>query len=53
MQPTFDCMLNVPEGMNPDDAVNKEAYGVPPLQGRWEKGLNYLLYSKRCFNAYY
>ncbi|KAL4469872.1 hypothetical protein ABPG72_011093 [Tetrahymena utriculariae] len=52
MQPNFGYPLNVPEGMDPNGAVNREAYSVPALKNRWENGISYLKYSFNSFAAY-
>lgn len=52
MQPSFEHVLNVPEGIDSTHAVNKEAYGVPTLHGRWEKDIKFLQFSKNTLGAY-
>ena len=52
MQPNLDYILDVPAGMNPDQAVNREAYGVPPLKNRWQPNTKYLKYAFNSFKAY-
>lgn len=36
MGPVFNEVLNVPKGIDKSNALNKIAYNIPPLLGRWD-----------------
>lgn len=52
MQPEFYEPLNVPQGINPENAITKTAYKVPPLINRWKYGIYYGEYGYNSLKAY-
>lgn len=41
MGPRHNQKLNVPEGIDPNSAMNREAYQVPPISNRWKKDITF------------
>lgn len=52
MGPKYNEILNVPIGIDNSKALNKPAYNVPPLIGRWKENITFLEYSANSFKAY-
>lgn len=52
MAPKFNEILDVPEGVDGASSLNKDAYQVPSLVGRWQPGMRYLDYSYNCYKSY-
>jgi hypothetical protein len=46
--------MRVPDGIDPMNAVNKDTYNVPGLQGRWDpENDDFNNFSVKTFKAYY
>ncbi|CAD8044442.1 unnamed protein product [Paramecium primaurelia] len=52
MGPLFNEVLNVPKGIDKDNALNKPAYNIPALLGRWDENMTFLEYSANSLKAY-
>lgn len=44
--------LNVPKGVDEEQALNKPGYNVPSLLGRWKQDIFFLDYSANTWKAY-
>lgn len=52
MGPLFNEVLNVPKGIDKNNALNKPAYNIPALLGRWDENMTFLEYSANSYKAY-
>lgn len=44
--------MKVPQGADPKHVIEKEAYKIPPLSGRWEDGITFKEFHKRTIAKY-